>query len=140
MDAIETWKAAHNAYHANYRKTHREYFREAARKYYAKAGQSDQRKYTEYKAAAKKRNLEFTLTLAQFSELRTRECLYCGSKNESMGIDRTDNMRGYILDNVASCCAECNYMKSDMSLSDFTQKCSRIASRLDTIHLSTHGR
>jgi len=35
------------------------------------------------------------------------------------GIDRVDNKKGYVVDNVVSCCTICNRVKNNMSYIDF---------------------
>lgn len=54
-------------------------------------------------------------------------CVYCGIKEEDLGktddlfnattsrlsIDRMDNEKGYVLDNMVLACRRCNYMKSN---------------------------
>jgi hypothetical protein len=48
-----------------------------------------------------------------------RPCHYCndelGSTRENcgVGLDRLDNLIGYELDNVVSCCGPCNVIRSD---------------------------
>jgi hypothetical protein len=45
------------------------------------------------------------------------ECCYiCGKKSSDEhknGIDRYDNTKGYTLDNIRSCCWNCNFMKKN---------------------------
>lgn len=69
-----------------------------------------------YKANAKKRGILVELSFEQFEALIEQPCHYCGSGPASHGIDRIDNTKGYIQGNVASCCATCNGMKSDLAL------------------------
>lgn len=45
-------------------------------------------------------------------------CFYCGKSNSS-GIDRLNNHAGYTIENVVSCCSDCNYMKGTMSKYQF---------------------
>jgi hypothetical protein len=84
----------------------------------------------DYKNNAKIHNRVFDLTYDQAIELLTSDCHYCGkppsttqSKNSGAfahnGIDRLDNDKGYTLDNVVSCCPECNYKKGDQHVDDF---------------------
>lgn len=35
------------------------------------------------------------------------------------GIDRIDSLKGYILENVVTCCYQCNYAKSDLDIEEF---------------------
>lgn len=83
-----------------------------------------------YKLRAKKENIDWDLTDDQCMEIFKRNCTYCGSKpsrerkrNTSVfiynGIDRVNNNKGYIFDNVVSCCMRCNYMKSNLTVDEF---------------------
>ena len=88
--------------------------------------------YKSYKKSAKTRKFEFKLTLEELTSLILENCYYCGSsfKNAQAltcgrifrynGIDRIDNTKGYLPDNVLTCCHNCNTMKNDMTIEDFT--------------------
>ena len=45
------------------------------------------------------------------------------------GLDRVDNSRGYQADNVVPCCADCNYMKGQMSQEAFLHAALAISER-----------
>lgn len=85
---------------------------------------------------AERRNLEWKLTKEEVKELSKQPCFYCGTmpkqarrKNlwrfygiyEYNGIDRIDNLVGYIPQNVVSCCGQCNRAKTSMTISEFKQ-------------------
>jgi hypothetical protein len=72
-----------------------------------------QGQFAHAKCDAKKRNLEWTLTKEVFIELRLLPCTYCGGTlpEAGSGLDRKDNLKGYISGNVVPCCFRCNYMK-----------------------------
>lgn len=79
-----------------------------------------------YIHAAKKRKLEWNLAHEDLMKLLKGNCFYCGAipsqvKNDFVynGIDRVDNDKGYLKDNVVSCCGICNQGKSNMKLSEF---------------------
>jgi hypothetical protein len=85
-----------------------------------------------YTRKAKQRGLPYRLTRERFIELIHQPCFYCGDENSNTwlnkrtgeqysynGIDRYDNSKGYEEGNVVSCCAQCNWVKSDMSGDDF---------------------
>jgi len=42
------------------------------------------------------------------------------------GLDRIDNEKGYLLDNVTPCCKICNQAKHALSLDDFLAWCQRL--------------
>jgi hypothetical protein len=78
--------------------------------------------YNHYKYNAKKRGLVFTLDKKQFSELTKQNCFYCGKEPSNVnllrktangsytynGLDRINSLEGYTIDNVITCCWECN--------------------------------
>lgn len=71
------------------------------------------------------------LSFQEFIELSRKECFYCGvTPSNSMttsggsifiynGLDRVDNERGHMRDNVVPCCIVCNTAKNNMSSNDF---------------------
>lgn len=99
--------------------------------------------YRAYKGGAKQRNLAFELTKEEFRALTSSDCYYCGSSPKLIsygtkdrmtkegleyaaylynGIDRIDNTKGYLIDNVVPCCFDCNRMKTDFTLDWFFSK------------------
>jgi len=93
-----------------------------------------------YKRNAKMRGFEWSLTVAQFRQLTSGPCFYCGIEPAQMkysesedtgtyiynGIDRLDNTNGYILDNCVPCCGICNYAKANRHVSEFLAWAERI--------------
>lgn len=102
-------------------------------------------KFSMYRNNAKAKGRVFELTLDTFRALVCSSCFYCGdlpskprigyrgvrrTKSAPVhGVDRKDNDAGYVLDNCVPCCSGCNYMKKNHSISDFIDRCSRIAER-----------
>lgn len=93
--------------------------------------------YNTYKSSAKKRNLSFSLTREDVSDLVHKVCCYCGSKDQNLsitkngnvpynGIDRIDSQVGYELSNVMACCKICNFMKNNLDVSTFYEHISAI--------------
>jgi hypothetical protein len=80
-----------------------------------------------YRRNAKIRELEFSISKADFQLLLDKDCYYCG--NISKGVDRIDSLIGYTKDNCVSCCKKCNRMKVDMNKQDFIDQCILIASK-----------
>ena len=81
--------------------------------------------YDAYRSRALKKELEFLLTLDDYNTITQKDCFLCGKKTEDNhrnGIDRLDNTKGYILDNVNTCCGECNYMKKEFAIDDIMNK------------------
>lgn len=94
--------------------------------------------YTAYKAGAKRRGIEFSLIFEQFYNLIISNCHYCGAESSNLmkrngkqgkynGIDRLDSSKGYVKDNVISCCKVCNYAKHTMHYEDFKEWVRRVS-------------
>jgi hypothetical protein len=82
--------------------------------------------YHEYKKRATQKSLAFELSEEQFSSIVNQPCYLCGKETINIhknGIDRFDNTKGYIEENVRSCCWNCNYMKRDYTYDNLMTKC-----------------
>lgn len=84
--------------------------------------------YNVYKRNAGIKNLEFTLSYADFENIVKKECNYCGIIQEKgfNGIDRKDQTVGYVLNNCVSCCKLCNYMKGSTNDEVFIKRVEHI--------------
>lgn len=72
--------------------------------------------------SAEKRNISVEFNLDHYRSLLLMGCVYCGSdlkKEKGYSIDRHDNHRGYVTDNVAPCCKVCNRAKGTMANEEF---------------------
>lgn len=98
---------------------------------------------SDHKISAKKRNIEQALTDEQIIALHKENCHYCGASPSNKafqknyngsytynGIDRVDNNKGYLIDNVISCCTFCNHAKNKLSYDEFLGLIKRIHSHL----------
>lgn len=81
-----------------------------------------------YKSSAKRREIDFTLTEAEFFDLISLPCFYCGEDNSS-GVDRIDSSKEYATYNCKPCCKLCNQMKMDSDFNSFISRCKLIASK-----------
>jgi len=93
-----------------------------------------------YKKSAASRGIVWGLSDADFFEITSSNCVYCGSLPDTVrkpnkgvngeyvysGIDRLDNSLGYIKGNVAACCWNCNRAKGVLGLDEFLNWCERI--------------
>lgn len=103
--------------------------------------------YEQYQSGAKTRNIDFNLSKEEHLEIIKQNCYYCGTEPELKqphrgkgkyvgvpvpynGVDRIDSNIGYEVNNCVSCCTRCNYMKSDMDVSLFTEHILKIANHL----------
>lgn len=99
-----------------------------------------------HKENAKARNLDFTLTSDALSILYKQECFYCGAPPGMVkhpptkrlnpregedyiynGLDRVDNAKGYIPENVVASCWACNRAKRELSTEEFLDRVFKIA-------------
>lgn len=95
--------------------------------------------YAEYKRGAIQRHLVFEITKEEFKIITKQNCFYCGAepkqaKNQKErygdyvynGIDRVDNLQGYIINNVVTCCKRCNQGKTNLSQQEFLSWIERV--------------
>ena len=97
------------------------------------------RVYRRYKRNADSGNRNFSIAYEDFLLVVKKNCYYCnnppsntandpGCNGEFIynGIDRVDNTKGYIIDNIVPCCGPCNVAKNNMSLEQFKDLITRI--------------
>lgn len=84
--------------------------------------------YYSYKIkCGEKRGYDFKLTKGEFLVLTKQNCYYCNKPPSQIkkakhsnyiynGVDRVDNNKGYLIENVVACCKECNSKKSGITL------------------------
>tara|TARA_Y100000034_G_scaffold112959_1_gene147449 strand:- start:522 stop:1250 length:729 start_codon:yes stop_codon:yes gene_type:complete len=119
---IDKVRARKNARYA----ANREYYRAQRKRWVAenfehvaarrkKYSQSKRGRYLSYKfsAAHRSRPCAFELTYEQFVEFWQKPCTYCNTDIETIGLDRMDSAKGYILENVTPCCRACNEKKNN---------------------------
>lgn len=98
--------------------------------------------YRKYKAAAKRRGYEFTLSKKEFINLIEQNCAYCGTSpctteksyiykynHEDYyynGVDRIDNSIGYTSSNCTTACKFCNNSKNTLSKNEFLEYIKKI--------------
>lgn len=120
---MKEWSKCYNW--NGYRKANVVTIRKNARKYASKFRLENPElvAYRAYRVEAKRRSLDFKLDYGQFKNFFGQPCHYCGLVNTKNGLDRVDNDLGYILENVVSCCIQCNRMKMDYTVDEFIQHC-----------------
>ena len=87
------------------------------------------------------RDIEFSIDKNEFNFLTKCNCYYCNSYSDSNtsnkikygnhlysynGLDRVNNLIGYITQNVVPCCSICNTMKLDLTLEQFLNHIKKI--------------
>lgn len=93
-------------------------------------------RYCEYRANAKRRGLNFDISVEELESITKKECHYCGGyssewdeRSRGNGIDRKDSDIGYVIDNCLPCCSKCNFIKNSMPYENFIHYIKRIAER-----------
>ncbi|QBZ81605.1 hypothetical protein pclt_cds_1019 [Pandoravirus celtis] len=89
-------------------------------------------RFNQCSVGARRRSLVFNITREQFDSFFYADaCFYCGvarSDSVLLGIDRYDNTIGYEAENCRPCCGKCNYIKSNIEVSAFLDKCRDVRS------------
>jgi hypothetical protein len=81
--------------------------------------------YKTYAKSATSRNIIFQLSEPEFSEMVQQSCYLCGLVDKN-GIDRFDNVKGYLLENCRACCGHCNLMKKDKTYESILRNAEQI--------------
>ena len=83
--------------------------------------------------SAKRRKINFNLSLEEFAEISDKDCYYCGTppsrtidKYIFNGVDRLDNSQGYSVSNGVPSCKKCNLAKHIMKESEFYEWVRRV--------------
>lgn len=116
-----------NNYVAECKECKKKKMRQYKGRYGEKHRKDPQRKFSQYRSAAKIRKLEFKLSFREFRKYWQKPCYYCGFKIDTIGLDRRDNLKGYTKKNVVPCCEICNRMKLACSEKFFIEQCKKIA-------------
>jgi len=99
----------------------------------SKSQQTPKAKWRCLRKGAKRRGYSFMLTFEDCSGLFLDNCHYCGKHSveevKIHGLDRVDNEKGYSIDNVVTCCEQCNVAKATQTYEDFIQQANDIAKR-----------
>lgn len=70
------------------------------------------------RSVAKRKERLFLLTFEEYVNKVKEPCYYCNDffprVEQGIGLDRLDNTVGYVIDNVVSCCKNCNQIKMDI--------------------------
>ena len=92
-----------------------------------------------YQIHATERGLVWRLSDEEFNTITALNCRYCDAEPQNTsstkdtfggfvysGIDRIDSTEGYTVDNVVPCCKVCNWMKSNMTKTEFLNHIQRV--------------
>lgn len=95
--------------------------------------------YARYKKSAQRRGLVFDIEETLFRQIISLDCHYCGSRPSLgfrvrqingvvpyNGLDRYDNNKGYLENNVVPCCVICNRIKTNMDVNEMYEHISKM--------------
>lgn len=99
--------------------------REKSRKYGREYSQSTRGIISVYRKNAPKRGRKWCLSEEEATKLIEGTCRYC-NKVPAKGIDRVDNEKDYVKENVVSCCKTHNMMKGQLSHEEFVIACREV--------------
>jgi hypothetical protein len=102
--------------------------------------------YKQYKNAAGYRNLDFNLSIDEFTKIIIQNCFYCGDKPiykrdyllskddvKYVGVDRINSQEGYSPKNCVPCCKLCNLAKNNTPPEIWLEWIYKISYRKDKI-------
>ena len=84
--------------------------------------------WNHYVKSAQKRRIDFAISKTVFQDLIVKPCIYCGyvKEGEVNGLDRLDNNKGYLQENLVPCCSTCNLLKGTQHPQEFVDKMAAI--------------
>ena len=96
-------------------------------------------RFNMWKRGAKKRRIEFTLTLEELEKIPHDICYYTNkpltlesNRYNTISLDRLNNSGGYTKSNVVFCCQFVNYMKGELTQEQLIDSCRLIVRVYDT--------
>ena len=98
-----------------------------------------------YKKSARERKYEFFISFDEFKKIISSDCYYCGrppslkiptakGTNGALmynGVDRIDNLKGYIVGNIRPCCKQCNIAKAGYTETEFLNWVHLVSARFE---------
>lgn len=112
--------ARHREYVAENREEIKQYkksYREQNIAHIQKQLYSTKGRFQHLRGLAKKRGLEVLMTFEQYEQLIAKgSCDYCSGplSKTGGGLDRLDNNKGYVIENVVPCCGNCNKLRQNL--------------------------
>lgn len=91
-------------------------------------------KYRTLKSSAKKRGVELSISLEEYTNLLNNgKCHYADCSLEGLqgsSLNRIDNSKGYSIDNVKLCCGICNFIMNKFTKEQLKKRLLKIYKRL----------
>ena len=109
-------------YQREYAEENKEELAEYHKNWYQNHIRSFKEKFYQLNSSAGRRNLIVEITFEQYYELvKANRCQFCSNElpKRGYGVDRLDNVKGYLVGNVAPCCWDCNTRKGALERAGF---------------------
>jgi hypothetical protein len=111
------WRSEHKDALSAKNKLYREKNKQKLQVYRRIQNRKLHKRYALGKHSAKRRNIIFLITYEEWYIEILKPCYYCNNvlknpnENAGFAIDRIDSTKGYINNNIVSCCGFCNLVK-----------------------------
>ena len=91
-------------------------------------------RYRHLKNSAKSRDLEMQISFEQYAEIiKESKCYYCDASlvgTTGSSLNRIDNNKGYLVENVKPCCGTCNSIMNNYSIEELSNRVYKIVARM----------
>lgn len=88
-----------------------------------------EQRFSTYFYGAKTRKISFAISFKEFMLFWDKPCYYCGDAINGIGLDRKDPQFGYTVENIVSCCSQCNRAKTIQTTDAFISMCLKVAEK-----------
>lgn len=129
---IERWKEYRQKYPERVKRSNKKWAqnnKEHRKQYNKQHSQTPEARYTVHCNGAKKRGFVNDIDFDRYKAITSQPCAYCGTTESLRGLDRVYNDFPYTIDNVVSCCKNCNFAKHTLDFSEFLAMCKKVAKK-----------
>jgi hypothetical protein len=88
------------------------------------------RSFTIYKDKASRDKVNFNIGMDDFVEFWNKDCFYCSGKVKKIRIELLDMSKGFVSQNIVSCCRQCQKLKGEFSHIEFLDLCQKITDNI----------
>jgi hypothetical protein len=83
--------------------------------------------YSFYKDKALREKNNFDINMDEFINFWDKDCFYCGAKIKKIRLELIETQKGFINNNLVSCCMNCKKFKGDLDHLEFINLCHKIS-------------
>lgn len=88
------------------------------------------RSFSFYKDKAQREKVLFNINMEEFISFWNKDCFYCGASVKKIRIELIDLEKGFVDNNIVSCCMQCRKLKNDFKHAEFINLCLKISVNL----------